>query len=236
MNYKELADRLSAFIIDDEFLNAVDDTIAILRSLDAQPGAPIDMVLFCPACGMQHIDAPEEVPGMPIYKSAPTPNMPHRMEQVGTYTGQGEWKNPPHRSHLCHDCGHIWRPADVPTNGVKAVKTVGKADSPIAAPVAAQPTDQSVTPEYLSWLVSVQPRAGVGGNEAWNAGVAWAKAAPVTADDLKEPKNGKQWHVEWWNESCRMMLPSGSKLDSFHSYKNGTLQFTIKKTDKSIKE
>lgn len=62
------------------------------------------------------------------------------------------------------------------------------------------------------------------------------KPEPLTADDLKEPKNGKQWHVEWWNESCRMMLPSGSKLDSFHSYKNGTLQFTIKKTDKSIKE
>ena len=29
----------------------------------------------------------------------------------------------------------------MPTNGVKAVKTVGKADSPIAAPVAAQPQE-----------------------------------------------------------------------------------------------
>ena len=36
MSYTELADRLSAFIIDDEFLNAVDEVIAILRSLDAQ--------------------------------------------------------------------------------------------------------------------------------------------------------------------------------------------------------
>ncbi len=35
----------------------------------------------------------------------------------------------PHRSHLCHGCGHIWRPADVPTNGVVATKTKGKADS-----------------------------------------------------------------------------------------------------------
>ena len=43
----------------------------------------------------------------------------------------------------------------------------------------AQPqTDQSVTPEYLEWLDSIQPRHGVGGNEAWNAGVAWAKAQP----------------------------------------------------------
>lgn len=65
---------------------------------------PIDIVLHCPACGLQHIDAP--TPG---------------------------WTNEPHRSHLCHGCGHIWRPADVPTNGVPAVKTKGKADSPIVA-------------------------------------------------------------------------------------------------------
>ncbi|PTT41475.1 hypothetical protein DBR23_05880, partial [Acidovorax sp. HMWF018] len=79
---------------------------------DSQP-APIDMVLFCPACGTQHIDASE-----PPVEFEP---------------GAAQWNNPPHRSHLCHGCGHIWRPADVPTNGVKAVKTTGKADSPIAA-------------------------------------------------------------------------------------------------------
>jgi rubredoxin len=65
---------------------------------------PIDMVLHCPNCGAQHIDAATEA-----------------------------WRNPPHRSHLCHACGHIWRPADVPTNGVAAVKTRGKNDSPIVS-------------------------------------------------------------------------------------------------------
>lgn len=58
---------------------------------------------------------------------------------------------------------------------------------------------------------------------------------PLTADDLREPKNGTQWRVEWWNESCRMMLPSDAKLDSFTSYKNGTMQFTIKKAAHGIK-
>lgn len=58
---------------------------------------------------------------------------------------------------------------------------------------------------------------------------------PLTADDLKEPKNGQQWRVEWWNESCRMMLPSDANLDRFVAYKNGTLQFTIKKADHGIK-
>ena len=86
---------------------------AAIASVEAQPAA-IDMVLHCPACGLQHIDAPDER----------TPN----------------WKNEPHRSHLCHGCGHIWRPADVATNGVAAVKTAGKNDSPI--PAAPHPTHQ----------------------------------------------------------------------------------------------
>lgn len=77
--------------------------------------APIDMVLHCPNCGLQHIDAPEE---------------DSHAASDGTET---RWMNPPHRSHLCHACDYVWRPADVPTNGVRAVKTAGKADSPIRA-------------------------------------------------------------------------------------------------------
>ena len=99
--------------------------IAALSAAQDAPAEPIDMVLYCPTCGMQHIDAPE----------------PHLLGAVDLTT----WHNPAHRSHLCHGCGHIWRPADVPTNGVAAVKTKGKADSPIAAPqlapTAAQPVD-----------------------------------------------------------------------------------------------
>lgn len=85
---------------------------------------PIDMVLHCPTCGMQHVDAPEDLP-MP---------MPGSM-----FEGSAGWTNPPHRSHLCHGCGHIWRPADVPTNGVKTSKTKGKADHPPVSALAQQP-------------------------------------------------------------------------------------------------
>jgi hypothetical protein len=80
---------------------------------------PVDMVLFCPKCGMQHIDAPES----------------HRVMVEGVHVDDAVlWDNPPHRSHLCHGCGHIWRPADVATNGVAAVKTKGSKDSPLATP------------------------------------------------------------------------------------------------------
>lgn len=74
---------------------------------------PIDMVLHCPACGMQHIDRDEG-------------------QHMGAHADPSMWRNPPHRSHLCRKedggCGFVWRPADVPTNGVERTKTVGKAD------------------------------------------------------------------------------------------------------------
>ncbi len=111
-----------------------DELVALAKSWSApQPPAaapaPIDMVLHCPQCGMQHVDAPEDA------------------ECDGEVVHSFGWSNPPHRSHLCHGCGHIWRPADVPTNGVQAIKTTGKADSPIAAP---QPP--AAAQEPVAWL------------------------------------------------------------------------------------
>lgn len=97
------------------------DYLSMPTTPAAAQGAPIDMVLHCPACGMQHIDAPEE---------------DEYEDKSGALRMKCDWTNPPHRSHLCHDCEHVWRPADVPTNGVQAVKTKGKADSPLAAPPA----------------------------------------------------------------------------------------------------
>ncbi|KVV12360.1 hypothetical protein WK77_05970 [Burkholderia ubonensis] len=70
------------------------------------------MLLFCPRCGTQHIDAPETKPD-------------DQDDRVPVTT----WTNPPHRSHLCHACGIVWRPADVATVGVAAIETRGKADT-----------------------------------------------------------------------------------------------------------
>ena len=73
--------------------------------LKPDPGCPvpkpIDMILHCPDCGEQHIDDPEPP----------------------------DWDNPPHKSHLCAKCGLIWRPADVPTNGVAVLATRGTNDT-----------------------------------------------------------------------------------------------------------
>lgn len=112
------------------------------------PAQPIDMVLHCPKCGLQHIDAPDDR----------TP----------------DWKNEPHRSHLCHNpaCGYIWRPADVPTNGVQAVKTKGKADSPIAATAPAQPGQEGER-DYPPL-----PNFDSGDEPIWDAIFCWKTAQP----------------------------------------------------------
>lgn len=88
---------------------------------------PVDMLLFCPKCHAQHIDKPDLDAGF--------------SDSIDGKARAGIWTNPPHRSHLCHACGCIWRPADVPTNGVEAIQTVGKVDNwtPAARSPAAEP-------------------------------------------------------------------------------------------------
>ena len=74
----------------------------------------IAMLLFCPRCDRQHVDAPEPEKG---------------------------WDNPPHRSHQCKACRYVWRPADVATTGVRTLQTKGDADLP-ANPWVAKTTQR----------------------------------------------------------------------------------------------
>lgn len=101
---------------------------------------PLDMVLHCPNCSQQHIDKPDcvfdhfDVPMEPDSDEGKA-----QIAQMQAWEREHNWSNPPHRSHLCGVCGFIWRPADVPTNGVAATKTKGKDDTqarPIDAPIA----------------------------------------------------------------------------------------------------
>lgn len=70
--------------------------------------APVDMVLYCPKCGTQHIDAPE-----------------HHADE----SPECAWTNRPHKTHLCAQCGHKWRPSDTPTNGVAATASGKDSDT-----------------------------------------------------------------------------------------------------------
>lgn len=109
--------------------------------MSEQQPKPIDMILNCPKCGTQHIDVPE--PEHELYRDGDS-NLPAAILDANGQVvldlcrrcGRGEselsepcWTNPPHRSHLCGNCGAIWRPADVPTNGVEKIKTRGEKDT-----------------------------------------------------------------------------------------------------------
>lgn len=87
--------------------------------------APIDMVLHCPVCHEQHVDVEEPIQWAPF-------EVKDTVVLGSTMVGEMNpfrWKNPPHRSHLCHACGCVWRPADVPTNGVASINTSGRNDT-----------------------------------------------------------------------------------------------------------
>jgi hypothetical protein len=79
---------------------------------------PVDILLFCPHCGEQHVD--EAQPGV-----CETCGHTVRRCNCSPFT---EWLNPPHKSHRCGFCNHVWRPSDVPTNGVLTLKTKGERD------------------------------------------------------------------------------------------------------------
>lgn len=83
---------------------------------------PIDMVLYCPKCGTQHVDAPmtDAEYSNYIFES--------KWVEVGGSPPE-RWTNPPHKSHLCAGCGHVWRPSDTPTNGIASCESGKDADT-----------------------------------------------------------------------------------------------------------
>lgn len=90
-----------------------------------EPGTtPIPMILFCPNCGVQHVDEPERCTlGVGCDETGICYASAHDVPEKCA-----AWKNPPHRSHLCVGCDHVWRPADVCTTGVAEIQTRGMID------------------------------------------------------------------------------------------------------------
>lgn len=88
---------------------------------------PIDILLFCPNCGEQHVD--EAKPDVCEACGGVKDDFPKTEGMLiclcSTFTA---WLNPPHKSHCCVACNHVWRPADVPTNGALTLKTSGSRD------------------------------------------------------------------------------------------------------------
>lgn len=105
----------------------------------AVPGAPVPMILFCPRCGFQHVDEPEPqcdfiatLEGNKRCVKAKGHDISGKDNDAIVHSIQerhSRWTNPPHKSHLCANCGLKWRPADVETVGVEFTETRGERDT-----------------------------------------------------------------------------------------------------------
>lgn len=159
----------------------VDVPMSTIKAVLAPTVTPIDMVLYCPSCGKQHIDAPSE-------------SCRHGYCVKEDPCERGEchepWGNPPHRSHLCHECGCIWRPADVPTNGVASTMTKGKADTWFGGwSGRAQPASPAETEQR-------PPNCGSGHCSCIEC--RYTSPAQAAIDALEQAKNG----LEWYRDRC----------------------------------
>lgn len=88
---------------------------------------PIPMILICPVCHLQHIDEVDEL------------------------TNPG-WDNPPHTSHKCLGCGTVWRPAQVPTEGVRILDYHGKSDTWPAIGRVRRECDMTPAERLAEWM------------------------------------------------------------------------------------
>jgi hypothetical protein len=91
---------------------------------------PIDMILYCPKCDLQHIDEakPESC------ESCGHLEVEHVCDDIPFGRNCNfydcdcpefvAWLNPPHKKHRCVECHHVWKPALIPTNGVTALPEV----------------------------------------------------------------------------------------------------------------
>lgn len=109
-------------------VDVVDDNLNELSELRMIFTQPIDMLIFCPSCGKQHVDeaSPNVCEKCGFEESAHGPEP----EKEGNWCpGFTAWQNPPHKSHRCDNCNSVFRVADIPTNGVADIKTRGDHDT-----------------------------------------------------------------------------------------------------------
>lgn len=146
---------------------------------------PVDMILHCPNCGWQHVDKPD--------------TWPDSRKDV-----------PIHRSHKCEICGFIWRPADVPTNGVAAIKTQGKWDRPISQYIAGTSQHSMM----MRWRKKT---------EILMAAIRWALGYPANGvygrsgppfDDLLDAQ-GNRPKPYWWRTELRRRVDVSVDVETF---------------------
>ena len=110
---------------------------SVTAELEKRVEELVDVVLFCPRCKFQHIDKAEpdicqECGHAAYFHQGPQKICLGHINAACNCQSFVAWLNPPHKSHRCSNCNTVWRPADVPTNGVERAKTVGSNDTELS--------------------------------------------------------------------------------------------------------
>lgn len=94
------------------------ESVTDRQDAPAAASRPLDIVIFCPKCSFQHIDAAD-----PYCENCGKLPEEHYAGGPGCDAFK-EWTNPPHKTHRCKNCNNTFRPAHVPTNGVAELTKV----------------------------------------------------------------------------------------------------------------
>jgi len=125
-----------------------DCLVAELRAEVERLSEPVNAVLFCPNCCEQHVD--EAMPDVCETCGKSLSEHPAVGTANATCFVFTAWLNPPHKSHRCNFCNHVWRPADVPTNGVLELKSKGERDGFVKPKYSATKKDFDDAVEYAT--------------------------------------------------------------------------------------
>lgn len=97
-------------------LSAGDNMEEVLERWNTR--APIDMIIRCPSCGFHHVDAPTPDQCKNCGGLQHLHNIEFEPEFIGACDNFEPWLNEPHKKHRCGRCNLVFKPANVPTNGV----------------------------------------------------------------------------------------------------------------------
>lgn len=203
-------------------------SVAKTLALPEPAQMPIDMVMHCPKCGLQHIDRPDAPPRLA------NGDVAHGCEICD---GEDEctcpgwkaswWTNPPHKSHLCRKddggCGNIWRPCSShATNGVGSV-LAGEHDHPLIGQRASEQSFTTAVPE-LNTLLQETFWMGRGPNNQ-DTGMAWFSALSqvltlLEAKTANAPRQGLRSAIAVINFVCTSGATEG--LEFLRAWQEGS--------------
>ena len=100
-------------------------TVSVIdpRALGASAMVRQDLARWCGACGAFFYGGRWQAPQP--RSETPIPMILYCPECSSIHVDEGEWTTRPHKTHQCQTCWNEWRPANVPTVGVKALETGG---------------------------------------------------------------------------------------------------------------